>query len=67
MELTWEDLLKKGIIEYLDAAEEDDCFIVIDEKDVTPEHTHLEIDKIDCFGASVSLIPFGNHDPQHVW
>ncbi|MFH1452022.1 MAG: DNA-directed RNA polymerase subunit B'' [archaeon] len=61
--LTWDDLVKKGIIEYLDAAEEDDCYIVLDEKDVAEEHTHLEIDKIDIFGVSVSLIPFGNHDP----
>lgn len=61
--LVWEDLVKKGIIEYLDAAEEDDCYISLDEKDVTEEHTHLEVDKIDCFGVSVSLIPFANHDP----
>jgi DNA-directed RNA polymerase subunit B len=62
-ELSWNDLLKKGIIEYLDAAEEDDSYVVLDEKDISEEHTHLEIDKIDCFGVSVSLIPFGNHDP----
>ncbi|MDP2946499.1 MAG: DNA-directed RNA polymerase subunit B'', partial [Nanoarchaeota archaeon] len=61
--LTWEDLIKKGIIEYLDAAEEDDSYIVLDEKNITSEHTHLEVDKIDCFGVSVSLIPFGDHDP----
>ncbi|MFA4960627.1 MAG: DNA-directed RNA polymerase subunit B'' [Candidatus Pacearchaeota archaeon] len=62
-DLTWEDLIKKGIIEYLDASEEDDCYIVLDENDITKDHTHLEVDKIDCFGVSVSLIPFGDHDP----
>ncbi|MCR4284843.1 MAG: DNA-directed RNA polymerase subunit B'' [archaeon] len=61
--LKWKDLFDKGIIEYLDAAEEDDCYISMEEKDLTNEHTHLEIDKIDIFGVSVSLIPFGNHDP----
>ncbi|MCH7850201.1 MAG: DNA-directed RNA polymerase subunit B'' [Nanoarchaeota archaeon] len=61
--LSWEDLISKGIIEYLDAAEEDDSFISLEEDALTSEHTHLEIDKIDCFGVSVSLIPFGNHDP----
>jgi DNA-directed RNA polymerase subunit B len=61
--LSWEDLIKKGIIEYLDAAEEDDCFISLDKDNLELEHTHLEIDKIDCFGVSVALIPFGNHDP----
>ncbi len=61
--LTWTDLLSKGVIEYLDAAEEDDCYVCLDKKDLTEEHTHLEIDKIDCLGVSVSLIPFGNHNP----
>jgi len=61
--LTWEGLFKKGILEYLDAAEEDDCYIALDVKDLTKEHTHLEIDKIDIFGISVSLIPFSNHNP----
>ncbi|MFH0808635.1 MAG: DNA-directed RNA polymerase subunit B'' [archaeon] len=61
--LTWEGLFQKGILEYLDAAEEDDCYVCLDEKDLTKEHTHLEIDAIDIFGVSVSLIPFGDHDP----
>ncbi len=61
--LTWEGLFEKGILEYLDAAEEDDCYICLDEKDLTKEHTHLEVDAIDIFGVSVSLIPFGDHDP----
>jgi DNA-directed RNA polymerase subunit B len=61
--LTWSDLIKKGIIEYLDASEEDDCYVALDESELTNEHTHLEVDKIDVFGVSVSLIPFGNHDP----
>lgn len=61
--LSWENLFEKGILEYLDAAEEDDCYVCMEEADLTTEHTHLEIDRIDVFGASVSLIPFGQHDP----
>ena len=61
--LSWDDLLKHGIIEYLDAAEEDDSFVAVDLADLKKEHTHLEIDKIDCFGVIVSLIPFANHNP----
>jgi len=61
--LTWEGLFEKGILEYLDAAEEDDCYVCLDEGDLTDEHTHLEIDAMDIFGVSVSLIPFGDHDP----
>jgi len=61
--LTWENLFERGILEYLDAAEEDDCYVCLEEKNLTEEHTHLEIDDMDIFGVSVSLIPFGNHDP----
>ena len=61
--LSWDDLFKRGILEYLDAAEEDDCYVCLSEIELTDEHTHLEVDAIDIFGVSVSLIPFGNHDP----
>ncbi len=61
--MTWEDLIKQGIIEYLDAAEEDNCLVSVRKEDLTKDHTHLEIDEIDLFGISVSLIPFGNHGP----
>jgi len=61
--LSWEGLFNEGILEYLDAAEEDDCYLALNEKDLTEEHTHLEVDELDIFGVSVSLIPFGNHDP----
>ncbi len=61
--LSWEELFRQGILEYLDAAEEDDCYLSLKEDGLTEEHTHLEIDDIDVFGVSVSLIPFGNHDP----
>lgn len=61
--LSWENLFEQGILEYLDAAEEDDSYVCLEEDKLTKEHTHLEVDKIDIFGVSVSLIPFGHHDP----
>ncbi|GIU68711.1 MAG: DNA-directed RNA polymerase subunit B [Candidatus Pacearchaeota archaeon] len=61
-ELSWYDLLKNGVIEYLDAAEEDEALVALNEEDITHEHTHLEIDHIDLFGAITSLVPYGNHD-----
>jgi len=61
-DLKWEDLINEGIIEYLDAAEEDDCLIAIYPEELTEEHTHLEIDPIDCLGIIVSLVPYVNHD-----
>ena len=54
----WEDLIKNGIIEYLDAEEEEDCLIALREEDITPEHTHLEIDPAVILGFSASFIPY---------
>ena len=55
-------MIEKGIIEYLDAAEEENALVALYEQELTPEHTHLEIDTIDLFGVVTSLVPYGNHD-----
>jgi len=59
-EISWSDLIKDGIIEYLDAAEEENCFVSFFEKDLTPEHTHLEITSLTMLGLATSLVPYGN-------
>lgn len=59
-ELKFEDLLKNGIIEILDAEEEEDAYIAIWEKDVTPEHTHLEIAPATTLDIIPNIIPFAN-------
>ena len=61
-EMSWNDLIKQGIIEYLDAAEEEDALVALYEEEVSPEHTHMEIDTMSLFGAVTSLVPYGNHD-----
>jgi DNA-directed RNA polymerase subunit B len=61
-EIKWNDLLKKGIVEYLDAAEEENALIALYEDELTPEHTHLEIDSVDVFGVITCLVPYCNHD-----
>ncbi len=60
--LSWSDLVKEGIIEYLDAAEEEDALVSLKAENITEKHTHLEIDSIDLFGLITSLVPFANHD-----
>jgi DNA-directed RNA polymerase beta subunit len=60
--INWSDLIKEGVIEYLDAAEEEDALVAINQEEITYKHTHLEIDSIDLFGLITSLVPFGNHD-----
>lgn len=59
-EMTWKDIVDQGIIEYLDAAEEENCLVAFDEKELTHEHTHLEITPIAMLGLCTALVPFGN-------
>lgn len=60
-QMTWTDLVKEGIIEYLDAAEEENALIAFYEKDITPKHTHMEISPMSMFGLVTSLVPFANY------
>jgi len=60
--LAFNDIVSKGLIEYLDAAEEDDALIALYANEITPEHTHLEIDPIAMFGLVTSLVPYANYD-----
>lgn len=61
-EWSWNDLIKNGLIEYLDAEEEEGSYIALTPSDVTPEHTHLEINPITIFGLSASLIPYPEYN-----
>jgi DNA-directed RNA polymerase subunit B len=60
--MDWAELIKEGIIEYIDAAEEDDALIAMRAEELTNEHTHLEIHPIDLFGLITALVPYANHD-----
>jgi len=61
-ELNWSDLLERGVIEFLDAEEEENAFVAIYEKDITPEHTHLEIYPASVLGIAASIVPFPEHN-----
>jgi DNA-directed RNA polymerase subunit B len=60
--LTWNDLIAKGVVEYLDAAEEENALVALINDDITPDHTHREVDPIDLLGLITSLVPFPNYD-----
>ncbi|MBN2042956.1 MAG: DNA-directed RNA polymerase subunit B [Candidatus Aenigmarchaeota archaeon] len=60
--ITWTYLLKHGIIEYLDAEEEENAYISIDPASVTKEHTHLELNPILVLGISASLTPYSEYN-----
>ena len=53
--ISWDDLLKEGVIEYLDALEEEESLIALGEKDLTSKHTHLEISPVVILGLTTRL------------
>ena len=61
-EMTWSKLVKLGVIEYLDADEEENVFIASSEAELKPEHTHLEIDPVTISGITVSVLPFPEYN-----
>jgi DNA-directed RNA polymerase subunit B len=60
--LTWNNLVEQGIIEYLDASEEDTCYVALYNEEVTKEHDYVEVDPIACLGVITSIVPYANHD-----
>ena len=58
----WADLIERGIIEYIDASEEENALIAESEDKLTSEHTHVEVHPLDLFGLITSLVPYCNHD-----
>lgn len=60
--LTWEELIDKGYIEYLDSDEEENALIAVTPKEVTKEHSHLEIDPLLILGISSAVLPFPHYN-----
>ena len=60
-EITWTDLVNQGIIEYLDALEEENMLVAFKPEELSEEHTHLEVVPFDILGLCTSLVPYGNH------
>jgi len=64
---TWNDAVREGLIEWIDAAEQENLLIC-----VRPEHlntdglpyTHAELSDAFIIGACSSIIPYANSDPS---
>ena len=61
-EITYSDLIVQGVIEYLDASEEENALIAFTEEEITPKHTHMEVMPLAMVGLATSLVPFGNYN-----
>ena len=61
-ELKWDELFAKGILEYLDAEEEENSYIAMNLSQLNEDHTHLEIDPSTMLGICAGIIPFSDHN-----
>ena len=61
-EWSWSDLVRRGIVEYLDAEEEENALIAESVDEITPETTHVEITPAAILGVVASVIPYPEYN-----
>ena len=59
--VSWNDLLRMGVMELIDANEEENCIITLDDKNVK-KYSHMEIFPSAILGAGASIIPYPEHN-----
>ncbi len=60
--LSWTDLLHTGILELVDANEEENCYVNIGTDIIDLSHTHLEVFPSSILGVGASIIPYPEHN-----
>ncbi len=61
-EIDFSHFVQRGLIEFVDAEEEEDLFIAMNPANITPAHTHLEIDPSLILGIGAAHVPFPEHN-----
>ncbi len=61
-DIKFSDLLKEGVIEFLDAEEEENAFVAMTLEEIQSDHTHVEISPSAILGICASIIPYAEHN-----
>lgn len=61
-EVSFDELINKGVIEFLDSIEEENAFVALDESELTIDHTHIEVSPLLMFGLNTGTVPFSDYD-----
>ncbi|WP_459192509.1 DNA-directed RNA polymerase subunit B [Halosimplex sp. J119] len=61
-DMEFDELVERGYIEFIDAEEEEDIYVAVDEEDLNEDHTHLEVDPSLMFGIGAGMIPYPEHN-----
>ena len=61
-EIDFTNFVQRGMLEFVDAEEEEDLLIAMNPADITPAHTHMEIDPSLILGIGAAHVPFPEHN-----
>ncbi len=60
--ISWEDLRREGIVEYIDTEEEENAYIALTDEQINKEHTHVEVTPSVILGISSGFAPYPEHN-----
>ncbi len=60
--IEWKDMIRQGIIEYIDAEEEENAYIAVRDYKISDNHTHLELTPSIMLGIAACFAPFPEHN-----